>query len=94
MITKSMIKKGLNKGTISIENEFGGCVGLCCRIGDNSFYFAGIEDSCLTIKEYLEKYTMNEVISMLYDVLKDIESAESNGIDCEEWEYYRSVIKK
>jgi hypothetical protein len=35
------LKKDLNLKKISIENEYVGCIGICCRIYDNAFYFLG-----------------------------------------------------
>lgn len=92
MITREMIKNGFEKNLISIENEYNGCVSLCCRIGGEAFYFAGMKDEDLTAEEFLKSYTMNEIVDMLYDILKDVESAEENGIDCTELDYYESVL--
>lgn len=39
MITRKMIKKGFENGIISIENDYAGCMGICCKIWDNAFYF-------------------------------------------------------
>lgn len=39
MITRDMIKNGFENGTISIEEECFGCLGICCKIGDNAFTF-------------------------------------------------------
>ena len=66
MITREMIQNGFDNGSISIEDEFGGCISLCCRIADNAFYFAGMEDGDLT--------------------------AEENGLDSTELDYYESVL--
>lgn len=95
MITREMIRYGFDNGTISIEDRFepAGCVSLCCRIGDGAFYFAGMEDENLTSEEYLESYTMDEIIDMLYDILKDVKSANENGLDSSELEYYEAVLK-
>lgn len=38
MITREMIKKGFENGIISIEDDYAGCMGICCKIGDNAFY--------------------------------------------------------
>ena len=92
MITKEMIRKGFERNIISIENEFGGCIDICCRIGDNAFYFVGMEDEYLTVEEYLKSYSMNEIIDMLYEILKDVESAEDNGLNVGEWEYYKAIL--
>lgn len=92
MITREMIQNGFKKGHMSIEDAFERCISLCCRIGDNAFYFAGMV-SDLTAKEYLEAYTMEEVVDRLYNILKDVESAEKNGLDCVELEYYESILE-
>lgn len=54
MITKEVIRNGFENGTISIEEEYAGCTGTCCRIGDNAFYFIGSEDADLTKGGILE----------------------------------------
>ena len=92
MITKDMIKKGFESNLISIEDEFGGCINICCRIGDNAFYFIEAEDGNLTIEEYWKAYTLDMTIDILYKILKDVVSAEANGLDDGEWEYYRAVL--
>ena len=93
MITREMIKKGFKNGIISIEDDYAGCIGICCRIGDNAFYFLGSEDDNLTKEEYWESYTLDMTIDMIFNMLKDVESAEENGIDCVELDYYEAVLK-
>lgn len=93
MITREMIKKGFESGTVSIEEEYAGCISICCRIGDNAFYFLGSEDDDLTKEEYWELYTLDMTIDMIFNMLKDVESAEENGIDCMELDYYEAVLK-
>ena len=92
MITREMIKNGFENNLISIEDEYNGCISLCCRIGDEAFYFVGMEDSDLSTDEYWQSYTLEMTIDMLYDILKDIESAEENGLDEWEWYYYRDEL--
>ena len=93
MITRDMIANGFARNLISIEDEFGGCIGVCCRIGDNAFYFLDVENSDLSVEEYWKLYTLDMTIDMLYNVLKDVESAEENGLDRIEFGYYESVLK-
>ena len=93
MITIEMIQNGFQNGSISIENEFNGCIGLCCRIADNAFYFETDNKAMYFTKEkYLQAYTMDEIIGKLYDVLQDVEHAEVYGLDCEELKYYELVL--
>lgn len=54
MITREIIKNGFANGIISIENNYAGCLGICCKIGDNAFYFMDSEDNNLTKEEYWE----------------------------------------
>lgn len=92
MITKEMIKTGFDNNLISIEEEYGGCISLCCRIGQNAFYFIGLEDSDLSVEDYWNSYTMEMTINMIYEILKDIDSAKVNGLDDYELEYYESIL--
>lgn len=93
MITRDMIKNGFENGTISIEEEYSGCLGICCKIGDNAFYFLGSEDDNITKDEYWKSYTLDMTINMIFDILKDSESAEKNGLDDWEIGYYESMLK-
>ena len=92
VITREMIKNGFENCVISIDNDCYGCVGICCRIGDNAFYFVGNEDEDLTIEEYWKSYTLDMTIDMIYEILKNVESAEDNGLGDGEWEYYRAIL--
>lgn len=95
IIAKSIeeaIKNGFEKGVISIEDDYAGCLGACCRIGDNAFYFIDAEDAYLTKEEYWKSYTLNMTINMIFNVLKNVEAAEENGIDYAELAYYEAVL--
>ena len=93
MITREMIKKGFENGIISIEDDYAGCMGICCKIWENAFYFADSNDVDLTKEKYWGKYTLDMTIDMIFNMLKDVESAEENGIDCVELDYYKAVLK-
>ena len=92
MITREMIKNGFENNLIPIEDKYNGCVSLCCRIGNEAFYFVDIKDSFLSTDEYWQSYTLDMTIDMLYDILKDVEAAEENGLDSTELDYYESVL--
>lgn len=93
MITRDMIKNGFENGIISIEDDYTGCIGICCKIGEMAFYFLGSEDENITKEEYWKSYTLDMTINMIFDILKDSESAERNGLDDWEIGYYESVLK-
>ena len=92
MITKEKIRNGFKHRITSIESEFEGCISLCCRIGECAFYFLDIEGEALTCDTYWKKYTLEKTVEMIYKMLKDKQSAEENGLDLAEWEYYDAVL--
>ena len=71
MITREMIKKGFENGIISIEDDYAGCMGICCKIGENAFYFADSKDVDLAKEKYWGKYTLDMTIDMIFNMLKD-----------------------
>lgn len=89
IITREMIKNGFNTGKISITENFSGCIGVCCKIGDNAFYFVGYLHD---LNEYWKSYTLEETIDMIFNILKDKESAEKNGLDNMELYYYEAIL--
>lgn len=92
MITREMLRNGFETGIISIEEEYGGCLGICCRIGDNAFYFIDPEDAELTKDEYWKKYTLDATVDTIFNILEDAESAEEYGLDLSEVEFYTSIL--
>lgn len=93
MITKEMIRNGFRTGTVSIEDEYAECSGLCCRVCDNAFYFIDSEDEDITTEEYWKTYTLDTTVNMLFDILKDVESAEEHGLTNEEYNFYVTVLQ-
>ena len=92
MITREMIRAGFENNIITIRNDCCGCVSLCCKIGDNAFYFIGTEDENLSVQEYWQAYTLDMTIEMIYAIIKDKETAEANGLDEGEYEYYQNCL--
>lgn len=92
MITREMISNGFKNKVISIEDDYAGCLGICCKIGDIAFYFLGSEDENLTKVEYWKTYTLDMTINMIFDILKDFESAKKTGLDDFEISYYESIL--
>ena len=91
-ITKKMIECGFKEGILSIEDEYGGCISLCCRIKDEAFYFAGQEHEDDTASEFMSEFSQEEIVDMLYNVLRYAENGKANGLDLSEWYYYHSIL--
>lgn len=92
MITREMISNGFKNKVISIEDDYAGCLGICCKIGDIAFYFLGSEDENITKEEYWKSYTLDMTIDMIFDILKDFESAKKTGLNDFEISYYESIL--
>ena len=93
MITLEMIDKGLEYDIIKIEDtgEYPG-IGKngipICRIGENWFYFAGMEGECCNgVNNYLLNHTREEVIMQIYETLLDFNQSRW-GEYADEYSYY------
>lgn len=91
-ITKETIEAGLDSGIIDINtyDEYG-CMGLHCRIGDNGFYFGEV-DMNMTMDEFNNAFSQDEVVNMLYECLRSENAAEEHGLDECEYELYRTIL--
>lgn len=89
MITRELIKNALDNGVIQILDEAPdyGCVSLCCKIGNNAFYFAGMDFENMTAKEYLENA---DVVEDLYNILSSPDHA---PVEMDEYNYYIGVLE-
>ena len=88
-ITKKMVKEGYDKGIIKlvVNNDADGVV---CQIGDNWFYFGGLEAEVYTdVKQYVEDMSKDEIIRDIYEALQDFEDLEDFY---DEYLYYYSIL--
>lgn len=95
MITKKILRIGFVKGAISIENSYGPCNDVCCRIGNHAFYFFDNEES-LTAEELTSPYMFEKTLDLLTKLLKNEESAIAHGISviADEYKYFEFVLAK
>lgn len=95
MITKKMLRMGFVRGIVSIENSYGPCSDVCCRIGKHAFYFFDNEDE-LTAKELTGPYMFEKTLDMIANILKSEKRAEKYGIGvmADEYEYFEFVLAK
>lgn len=88
-ITKSMIRNGYKNGIIFlISNPNDGCI--AAQIGDNWFYFAGSENENMTVEEYKEEYTSEEIVDYIFTVLDSDFKTEFE----DEYLYYYYYLKE
>lgn len=91
MISYEKILEGLILGDIVIQESKGGCLGLCCTIGTQSFYFSN-EDVDTPVRDYLAKHDNTEIARQLVSVIGDRKTAEENGLDEYEYDYFCTVL--
>lgn len=91
ILTEKEIENGFKTYLININDSVYGCIGICCQIGENAFYFLDDEDNSLSISNYWEIYSLEETVDMIWKILKNETTAEEHGI-CD-YEYYVDVLK-
>ena len=96
-ITITMIRKGLENGTIKItdegsimSNKKGG--GTICAIGDSWFYAFGQEGEVSTPEEYKQNVSLRIIAEEIYDVLSGNRGFETEFPD--EYKYYYYYLKE
>ena len=87
ILTKKEIENGFKTYLININDSVYGCIGICCQIGENAFYFLDSEEDSLSI------YSLEETVDMIWKILKNETTAEEHGIYDFEYEYYVDVLK-
>lgn len=92
-LTKKEIENGFKTYLININDSVYGCIGICCQIGENAFYFLDSEEDSLSISNYWEIYSLEETVDMIWKILKNETTAEEHGIYDYEYEYYVDVLK-
>ena len=92
-LTKKEIENGFKTYLVNINDSVYGCIGICCQIGENAFYFLDSEEESLSISNYWEIYSLEETVDMIWKILKNETTAEEHGIYDYEYEYYVDVLK-
>lgn len=88
-ITRSMVANGYKKGVIYLmSSPNDDCIAAC--IGDNWFYFAGMENETMTPEEYKAEYTVDEIVYSIYSVLDSDFKTEFE----DEYLYYYYYLKE
>ena len=93
VITKELIRKGIESKVIRFESDPDGIDGrgTVCAIGEYWFYFGGLTAEELTPDEYQENVPMEEIIDEVFDVLEDFRN--TDGFE-DEYEYYQCFLNE
>lgn len=81
-ITREMLVKGYEQGLVNIVKK-GDCI--VCEIGDNWFYFAGMELENFSIENFLSITETDDNLNSIYRTLEDFRTDE---IFQDEYKYY------
>lgn len=93
MITKELIRKGIELKVIQFESDPGGIDGrgTVCTIGEYWFYFGGLTAEELTPDEYQENVPVEEIVDEIYDVLEVFRT--TPWLETE-YEYYQCFLNE
>lgn len=98
MISKDMIRKGIESGCVQFVYATGecGCLGIACKIGDLEFYFDEDAAEEKSVAEYLLNQNMDSAIDKVFDALYAIhEGAKEYGFEgFSEYEYYEDLLNR
>lgn len=91
MITKEVIKKGIEEGWILFIKcpNFG--AGTVCKIGENWFYFGGTTAEELDPEEYLEQISVDDIVNEIFDVMEDFRT---DSFFEDEYAYYEAYLRE
>ena len=83
-ISKELIEKGIeNYGVLNFIFQNG----VKCKIGKVVFIFLPPLTNIGSLEEFNQRYTVSQKAEMVYNVIKDEETAKANGIDEGRWSY-------
>lgn len=83
-ITKEMVRTGYEEELIYlINNPYDS--EIACQIGENWFYCDSTENRFMTVDAYQNKFSEDEIVSCIYDVLNSDVKSE---FEDEYWYYY------
>lgn len=88
MITKEMIKQGIDQGIIKFIIDPNMDEGTVCRIGEGWFYFGGVVAEAMNPEEYLKEVPINDIVDEIYKALKD----NSTGVFEGQRKYYEAYL--
>lgn len=87
-ITRDMLVKGYEQGLVNIVEKEGYIV---CEIGDNWFYFAGMELENFSLENFLSVTETDDNLNNIYKVLEDFRT---DSMFQDEYEYYYYYLKE
>lgn len=89
IITKDMIKRGYEQGLIKLKansdsvayehvldkmDETGEEFGVVCYIGENWFYFGGVDAEESMLSEYINSHSSKTIIDKIFEAVDDFRS--------------------
>lgn len=89
MITKELIRKGIERHLVTFEVDPNMSSGTGCRIGDGWFYFGGQEAEEASPEEYVKNVPMDDIVSEIFDVLNDFRNIDEFK---DEYDYYEYIL--
>ena len=92
IITKEMIKEGLNKNIVLLIVDPNMGDGTVCSIGEYWFYFGGLTAEENNPEEYAKSIPRETIIDEIYDTLEDFRQDPDTFSD--EYQYYYWYLKE
>lgn len=88
MITKKMIKDGIENGTVKFVVDPNMEHGTVCQIGLSWFYFGGLTAEEMDPDDYRKAVPEDDIVQDIYDVLQDFLTSETD-----EYRFYEAMLQ-
>ena len=88
MITKELIIQGINEGLVRFILDPNLNTGTVCQIGENWFYFGGIDAESEMPDDFLKHSDKREIVNLIYDTLEEFRMYENQ----DEYAYYDAYL--
>lgn len=90
MITKNMVRVGIEKDLIRFVPDPNEMTGTVCEIGDEWFYFGDTDAEKKSPEEFLAETETVDIVGSVFQTLNDMREMEDFS---DEYAYYESVIR-
>lgn len=90
MITKEMIRDGIQAKLVEFIVDPNMESGTACRIGDSWFYFGGQTADEMNPDEYIANVPQDDIVNEIYLTLDDFMDVDELR---DEYEYYEAVLR-
>lgn len=90
MVTKEILKQGIDKRIVKFVLDPNLDTGMVCQIGESWFYFGGTDAESEMPDDFLKNSDKKEIVNSIYDTLEEFRKYENQ----DEYAYYDAYLNE